>query len=96
MATYVFTIGGVTQSLRPGWSINETANGRNTFSGAIQSLDASYRPDVGEEVILTEDGTRIFGGNVDVPSETSFERGWTPSLRLLVPSISMSSPTGAM
>lgn len=69
MAVYVFTIAGATKSLQLGWSIRESANARASFTGAIVSTDASYRPALGAEVILTEDGTAIFGGYIDSPAE---------------------------
>jgi hypothetical protein len=72
MATYVFTINGVAKSLQPGWSIDETTNGRNSFSGTILSLDGSYRPAKDDEILLTEDGVTIFGGVLDAPAEVGF------------------------
>jgi hypothetical protein len=70
LPVYVLTIAGSTKTLLPqSLTIRETANGRNTMSFSVQSLDGTYRPAMGAEVILTEDGTRIFGGNIDTPSE---------------------------
>lgn len=69
MATYAITIGGVTKRLKGGLTITETANGRNKLSAAVYSSDGSYRPAVGDEVLITENGTRIFGGNIDTPGE---------------------------
>ena len=66
---YVLTIAGVAKNLQQGWSIQETANGPNTFTGAIVSADASYRPAIDAEVLLTESGVRIFGGLISTPSE---------------------------
>ena len=73
MPVYSFSIGGVTKTLQSGslaFSITEMANGRNTFTGSVISLDGSYRPIVGAEILFTEDGTRIFGGTIDVPAES--------------------------
>jgi len=70
MATYAVTIGGVSKTFKGGITITETANGRNKLSAAVYSAAGSYRPAVGDEVIVTEDGTRIFGGNIDTPGET--------------------------
>jgi hypothetical protein len=73
MATYVLTIAGATKSIAPGsLSITETLNGRATLECAIDSLDGSYRPALDAEVILTEDGTRIFGGLITRPAESGF------------------------
>lgn len=77
MPTYAFTIGGALKSLQVGWSISESANGRNRFTGVVLSRDGSYRPAVNDEVIFTEDGTRIFGGVIDVPSETGHPKAWS-------------------
>jgi hypothetical protein len=70
MPTYAVTIGGASKQIREGWTLRETINGRNTLSFEVTSLDGSYRPALGAEVIITEDGTRIFGGNIDQPSES--------------------------
>jgi hypothetical protein len=69
MATYVITIAGATKALQPGWSIAETANGRARLSAAVKSTDASFRPAIGAEVIISEDGTPIFAGYIDTPVE---------------------------
>lgn len=62
MATYVLTIGGTTKTVQPGWSITAPANGVGTMTFDIYSSNGSYIPAINAEVILTEDGTRIFGG----------------------------------
>ncbi|MCR4301786.1 MAG: hypothetical protein NUV51_09265 [Sulfuricaulis sp.] len=64
----VITIAGVTKSMLGGYTITETANGRNTFSCQVLSEDGSYTPALNAEVIVTEDAVRIFGGNIDTPS----------------------------
>lgn len=71
MATYAATIAGASKRIREGFTIRETVNGRNAINFEITSLDGSYRPDLLDEVIITENGTRIFGGNIDQPSERS-------------------------
>lgn len=66
----VVTIGGVTRYYRVGTlKITGAAKERTTASFSIRSNDASYRPALGDEVLITENGTRIFGGTVDRPSE---------------------------
>lgn len=72
MATYVVTVAAATKSIQPGWQISETANGRNTFACRLLSLDGAYRPALDDEVLVTEDGTRIFGGLIDRPVESGF------------------------
>lgn len=69
MATYAITIAGVSKSLQPGWSISESANCRAVLSAAIVSATAAYRPAIGDEVVITEDGTTIFGGYISEPAE---------------------------
>ncbi len=43
-------------------SLSATANGADRFRVSVLSQDASYRPSLDEEVTLTVDGTRWFGG----------------------------------
>lgn len=54
MATHSITIGGTPVSVQVGWSIQATANGRNTLSCEILSADGSYRPALDAEVIFWE------------------------------------------
>ncbi|HXO85225.1 MAG TPA: hypothetical protein VN803_06845 [Gemmatimonadales bacterium] len=72
MAVYVFQVNGVTKDLQPGWSIQESGNGRNRMQFAVLSLDGSFRIVNDDVVTLTEDGTTIFGGLVDAPAESGF------------------------
>jgi hypothetical protein len=72
MATYVLTVNGVAKQLLPGWVITESANGRNRMDFAMQSLNGSFRAVNDDAVTLTEDGTTIFGGLIDRPSEAGF------------------------
>ncbi len=66
---YVFTVNGSVKTLRPGWSIQESANTRNRFTGDILSLTGTYRPANDDVIVLTESGTTIFGGIIDNPQE---------------------------
>ena len=43
-------------------SLSATANGADRFRVDVLSQDASYRPSLDDEVTLTVDGTRWFGG----------------------------------
>jgi hypothetical protein len=69
-ATYVLTIAGVTkqfqfQTIR----ITEEQNARNSAHFEVLSLPGTYRPALDAEVIITENGTRIFGGTIIAPRE---------------------------
>lgn len=75
----IVTIGGVAQTtLQPGWRISATANGLDSFSGDILSLDASNRPAIDDVIVVTEPdypgtGTmRIFGGVITTVTEKGF------------------------
>jgi hypothetical protein len=79
MATYVLTIGGTTvypmaRSVR----IAETMNGANRMDFSLDYNDGSYRPELGEEVIFTEDGDRIFGGLISESNERSLAECGAP------------------
>lgn len=64
------TIGGADVTCRIGTlNISETLNGRNTLTCEVLSLDAAYRPTVGEEHIVEDTNVRTFGGNINTPSE---------------------------
>jgi hypothetical protein len=69
VATYAIAIDGVTKTLQVGWQITAQNNGIDTLLGVVYSSDASYRPDLGADIILTEDGTAIFGGNITTTLE---------------------------
>ncbi len=66
---YVITIAGSPVDLQPGWSTHAVANLPDTAIGRVQSMDGMYRPGLDDEIVMTEDGTRIFGGFVTRPSE---------------------------
>lgn len=71
MATYVITIGGATKTFQhETMSISATVNGIDTLNAEVISLDGSYRPVLGNEVIVTEDAVRIFGGLVQTVEES--------------------------
>lgn len=70
---FELTIAGVAKQLKAGtFRLTETANRRCTAVFQLDSLDRSYRPAEGAEVIIEEDGARIFAGLVDRPSERGF------------------------
>lgn len=67
------SIAGVAKQLKAGTlRLTETANRRCTAVFRLDSLDRSYRPAEGAEVVIEEDSTRIFAGLVDRPSERGF------------------------
>jgi hypothetical protein len=71
----VLTIAGATKFLKAGtFRVSQVANARATASFTIESSDASYRPAMDAEVILTENGTRIFGGLAQRPEESGLFR----------------------
>ncbi len=68
--TFSLTVAGVVKGLQSGTlSRNETANRRCTASFRLDSINRSYRPAEGAEVIITANGSRIFGGLIDSPNE---------------------------
>lgn len=46
-------------------SIVSTLNGRDTLSGIIDILDGSDPPLLNQEIVIEEDGVRIFGGRIN-------------------------------
>ena len=50
--------------LKPGWRITNPANNKGTLSAVIISEDGSYTPQLDEEIIVLENGVRVFGGNI--------------------------------
>jgi hypothetical protein len=66
MATYTCSIGGTNRSvLIEGFTMQETSNGVDTLQCQVKSLDGSYEPSPHDELLLLENGTRIFGGRVE-------------------------------
>ncbi|MGE5553292.1 MAG: LamG-like jellyroll fold domain-containing protein [Betaproteobacteria bacterium] len=69
----VLTIGGVDKSalLRAGSvSITDELNSRNTCSFVLLDPTGGYRPSVGQEVIITDGGKRVFAGTIDSVEES--------------------------
>lgn len=75
--TYAITIAGAAKAIQVGWSITESVNGRSTLDCDVLSARSTYRPAIGAEVIVTENGTRIFGGYINTPNEAGFSTGIT-------------------
>ncbi|MDA8212155.1 MAG: hypothetical protein M0021_09800 [Clostridia bacterium] len=68
----VLTIGGVdkTSLLRvDSLQLTDTLNSRDTCSFILLDKAGTYRPEVGQEVIITDGGTRRFAGTIDEPDE---------------------------
>lgn len=71
MAEYILTIGAVERECRLGsLQLTPVLNGVDTMVCHILSLNGAYRPALGAEVRLTEDGSPIFGGLIDRTEET--------------------------
>jgi hypothetical protein len=70
VATVVLTIAGATKEYEAGsLHISYTANGRATAAFNVLSTDGSYRPAQDATVVITENGTTIFGGLLEEPKE---------------------------
>jgi hypothetical protein len=71
---YVVTIGGVdVHPLIETFTISETIDSPDTLIGEVESLAAPYfRPTVGQSIVVTEGGVRIFGGSVTGVRERGF------------------------
>lgn len=79
------TIAGVPKQLKAGTlNIHALANGRATASFRIDSQDRSYRPAIDAEVVMEEDGVRIFGGLIDRPAEKGFAGPRRPGISTTV------------
>lgn len=75
MPVYILTIDGVEhEALLSSFSRSDPANRIGTLSCEVGSANVSplYRPQLRDEVVVTEDGTRIFGGVITDVNE----RGW--------------------
>lgn len=75
--TYTITIAGVAKEIQVGWTITESVNGRSSLECDVFSKHSTYRPAIGAEVIVTENGVPIFGGYVNTPNEAGFSTGIT-------------------
>jgi len=68
MATIVVTIGGVDKTSlvkKETLEIDDTLNARNSCSFDMVDESANYRPSVGQVVVITSDGTKVFAGTID-------------------------------
>lgn len=82
---WTLTIAGVAKAIRAGsLHLSETLNGRTTAAFAIVSFDGSYRPAMDAEVIIEEDGDRVFGGLIERVTERGFHGGAKPAIETLV------------
>lgn len=72
---YTVTINGVSRALQQGWRIEDVINGRATLTTSVSSTDASWRPSLGQEIILNQNGSPIFGGYISQLSEMSRPSG---------------------
>jgi hypothetical protein len=74
------TIGGTPVTIDEGTlQIASVVNGIDRLSVDVTSLDGSVRPALDAELIVMRNGTRIFGGLIDEPTEHGFQGvGLTP------------------
>jgi hypothetical protein len=74
---FVLSIGGAAKDIKAGsLRISWPANGRATAAFTVLSTGATqYRPSLDAEVLITQDGDRIFGGLVDRPRESGLLGG---------------------
>lgn len=73
-STYALTVNGVARTIHlPSLDFQFVSNGRDYLRVTVISIAAAYRPTLGHEVILTEDGTDIFGGVIAKTTETGID-----------------------
>jgi hypothetical protein len=65
MPTYAVTIAGTSKELQESWNLRAATNSRHVLSFEVLSAAGTYRPALNDEVLLTENGTRIFGGVIN-------------------------------
>lgn len=83
--TFVVTIDGTPVLIKAGsLRIAQTANGRATASFTVLSEDRSYRPNIRDRVVMTEDGTTIFSGPIERVSERGMFSGSHPGIQLVI------------
>jgi len=69
----VITIDGVTTAIDEGTlDLAMVANGIDRLACAVSSADGSIRPEMDDPVTVSKDGTTLFGGLIDTPSEAGF------------------------
>ena len=82
---WTLTIAGVPKAIRANsLNLSETLNGRTTAGFAIVSFDGAYRPAMDAEVVIEEDGDRVFGGLIERATERGFHGGAKPAIETLV------------
>lgn len=79
MSNYDLKIGGVSVGcLYESISITETTNGRNKMSATVFVSGSVYRPGTWQTAEVFEDGTLIFSGAIETPTEEGFGNiGWS-------------------
>ena len=84
----VLTIDGVEKLMREeSMRITSTVSGRGTFECQVLSHDGSYRPAIGDRVLVVENGVRIFGGYIDQHAEEGFAPHGGTAISLRIPAI---------
>ena len=70
MAAYVLSVNGTPRTIDlPSLDFQFVANGRDVLNVVVTSADGAFRPTLGHEVLLSENGTNIFGGVIAKTAE---------------------------
>jgi hypothetical protein len=83
----IIEIGGVDKTslcLVKNLSITDELNSRNTYAFTLISLDGTYRPEIGNAINVSKDGTTSFAGTIESIVEQSPNNGITPILHFAI------------
>lgn len=70
--TFTVTIDGTPVSVQSGsLSIAKAIASRETLRAVVRSMDGSYRPSIGDEIVVTQDASVVFGGVIESVRETA-------------------------
>jgi hypothetical protein len=82
---WTLTIAGVPTLIRAGsLNISDTLNGRTTAAFSVISIAGTYRPAMDAEVLIEENGSRVFGGLIERATERGLQGGAKPGIETLV------------
>jgi hypothetical protein len=86
--TFTCTVDGLAVDVKEGsLRISQTANGRATASFTVISIDRSWRPNLRDEVIMSEDSSVIFGGVIERITEKGTFKGSHPGIQLVISAV---------
>jgi len=75
------TVGGVSKNIkRRSLYLSQQDNGRSTAAFTITSKDGTYTTPIDADVVISEDGTPIFGGRIDRPTIHGVPSGLTAAV----------------